>query len=298
MNMVQQQELIELIDRHALHEGENETALSGVSLFKASTTSDLLPSVYSPCLCFIAQGYKQVMLNKDLYHYGPSQFLAVSVDLPMRNNIVQASREEPYLLLKINIDLQQLSELLIHTDYPVSSNPKTRSGVFVGTTDERLTDSVLRLVRLLDTPDEITALGPQTLREITFRVLRSKHGEPFSYIALKGSNMDRIAKVIHKLKVSFQEAFFVEELAEMVGMSVSSFHTNFKSVTSMSPLQYQKAIRLIEARQLMYTKDIDAMSAAYQVGYESPSQFSREYARMFGNPPGRDITLLKQASSI
>jgi AraC-like DNA-binding protein len=294
MNETQQKKLAYIIDKYSRKEGENETPIPGVFLFRASTTDAALPSVYNPCLCIIAQGHKQVMLEKEIYRYGPSQYLTVSVDLPLMNRITKASKDAPYLLLKIEINVQQLSELLIHLNHSGRTNSRTERGIFVGDIDETMGDSVLRLARLLESPEEIPVLASQTLREVIYRVLCKDYGDLVAQVALKGSHMQRIASAIQKIKSDFHQSIAIEELAELAGMSLSSFHAHFKTVTAMSPLQFQKSLRLIEARSLMISKDMDAAGAAYQVGYESPSQFSREYARMFGAPPGRDIGILKR----
>lgn len=288
-----QKELSSIIGKYSILDGETASAIPGVSLFKASSVATALPSVYNPCLCIIAQGHKEVMLNKEIYRYGPSQYLIVSVDLPMMNQITSASEHEPYLLLKIDIDLQQLSELLIHIGHPARTSAATERGLFVGNVDQAMGDSILRLARLLDTPEDIPILAAQTIREIFYRILRSDYGDTVAQIALRGSHMQRIAAAIQKIKSSFHEAICVDDLAALAGMSISSFHAHFKSVTAMSPLQFQKSLKLMEARNLMITKDMDAARSAYEVGYESPSQFSREYARMFGNPPARDISLMR-----
>ncbi len=292
MNPEQLKKLAALIDQYAESDGVNETAIPGVFCFKASTTEQLTSTVYEPSLCVIAQGYKQGMLDKEVYRYGPSSYLIVSVDLPMVGQITEASKAEPYLCLKIRIDMQQLSELLIYIGHPIRMNA-TKRGIFVGQADEAFSESVLRLARLMDSPEEVPVLAQQMKRELYYRLLRSDYGDTVAQIALKGSNMQRIAAVIHKIQSSFHEPINMEEMAEYAGMSTSSFHTHFKSVTSMSPLQFQKHLRLVEARRIMLVDSLDASSAAYHVGYESPSQFNREYARMFGNPPGRDINFLK-----
>lgn len=294
MNETQQKELISIIDKYSSKEGENETAIPGVVLFRAATTDASLPLVYNPCLCIIAQGQKQVMLDREIYEYGPSQYLAVSVDLPMMGRITRASREAPYLLLRVDINLQQLSELLLHVNHQAGGNSRTKRGVFVGHVDETMGDSVLRLARLLEAPNDIPVLASQTVREVLYRALCADDDGLVAQVALKGSHMQRIAAAIQKIRSDFHQDISVEELAELAGMSRSSFHEHFKTVTSMSPLQFQKSLRLIEARSLMISRDLDAAGAAYQVGYESPSQFSREYARMFGAPPGRDIRILKR----
>lgn len=298
MDEKQHKELAILINRYSNREGENETLIPGVALFKAITTDTSLPGVYNPSLCFIAQGHKQVMLGNEIYHYGPSEYLTVSVDLPLIGQITEATKDKPYLVIKIDISLQQLSELLTHIGYPTPTKTKTKRGIFIGKSDEKMRGSVLRLAQLLETPEDIPVLAPQIIREILYRVLRSEHGDMVAQITLTGSHMQRISCAIQKIKSNYDELLSVDALAALTGMSVSSFHAHFKSVTAMSPLQFQKSLRLMEARNLMVTDGIDAASTAYRVGYESPSQFSREYARMFGNPPGRDISLLKQHDSL
>ncbi|WP_027184725.1 AraC family transcriptional regulator [Desulfovibrio inopinatus] len=294
MNKEQQKELAGIISRHAPTEGENTTAIPGVIAFKASTTHTAFPTVYNPSLCVIAQGKKQVLLEKEIYRYGPSEYFLVSVDMPVIGQITLASQESPYLLLKMDIDLKQVSELVMHSSHARHTDFNTTRGVFVARVDEILADGILRLARLLDTPHDIPVLASQTMREVLYRILCSDYGNIVAQRTLKGSHMQRIANAIHQIQSHIDEALSVDELAELVGMSVSSFYAHFKSVTAMSPLQYQKTLRLIEARTLMLSNSMDAASAAYQVGYESPSQFNREYARMFGNPPGRDIHRLKE----
>lgn len=289
MTPQQHKELISLVNKHARTDGITKTAIPGVSLFRASVLESPVPSVYNPCLCIIAQGDKDVGLDKEKYHYGPLQYLSVSVDLPLMNKITKASKDKPYLLIKIDIDIKQLSDLLIDAKVPSAINFKTKRGIFVGDVDEEMGDGVLRLARLLNNPKQIPVLGYQTLREIYYRILLSKNGEMFSQIAWKTSPIHNIAQAIVHLKNNFQENILVKDLAGIAGMSVSAFHLHFKSVTSMSPLQYQKMLRLIEARSLIVNSDMHIANAGYKVGYQSASQFSREYARMFGNPPKKDI---------
>ncbi len=294
MNKEQRKELADLIDTYAEGEGLSKTAIPGVSLYRATRTDKIIPGLYNPSLCFLAQGRKQTMLNQDIYQYGPSEYLLVSVDLPIMGQVTQASPEEPYLVIKIDIDVLLLTDLLSHTAYPLRPNRTAQRGVFVGKADATLGDSVLRLARMLATPEDILVLATQTIREIFYRILRGEHGDKLAQVAFKGSHTERIASAIHKIKANFRESIPVEKLADLAGMSVSGFHAHFKSITAMSPLQFQKNLRLIEARNLMLAGDLDATTTAYQVGYESPSQFNREYTRMFGNPPRRDIELLKQ----
>lgn len=292
MNETQRKELAALIDKYSSKEGTNETPVPGVFCYKATASDRLIPSVYDPSLCVIAQGHKHVLLNTEAYRYGPAEYLLVSVDLPMIGQVTEASVETPYLCLKINIDLLQLSELLMHLGNPEPTT--TERGLFVGTLDEAASDSILQLARLMDTPADVPVLSPLRMREIYYRLLSSDHGDTIAQFALSGSTTQRISSAIQRIKSNLDQPIRVKELAEHAGMSVSSFHAHFKSVTALSPLQYQKQLRLMEARQLMLTDGLDAASTAYRVGYESPSQFSREYARLFGYPPRKDVRILRQ----
>lgn len=294
MNPLRHKELISLVNKHTSADGTTKTAIPGVSLFRASVMKSPVPSVYNPCLCIIAQGDKDVGLDKEKYHYGSLQYLTVSVDLPLMNMITKASMDKPYLLIKIDIDIKQLSDLLIEAQVPNLATVKTKRGIFVGNVDEEMGDAVLRLARLLNKPEQIPILAVQTLKEIYYRVLLSTNGGAFAQIALKTSPIHNVAKAIVYLKKNFRESISIKHLADIAGMSISAFHSHFKSVTSMSPLQYQKTLRLIEARSLIANSHTDIASAGYKVGYQSASQFSREYTRMFGNPPKKDIETFRK----
>lgn len=289
MTKLQQIRLSTLIDKYSDTEGENKTLIPGVTFFKAFTKGTLFPSIYTPCICFIAQGYKQVMLNKEIYRYGPLESLIVSVDLPVISQVLKASETRPYLVVQIDIEPEQLSELLLQVELPAIKTSSTDRGLFVCQSDEMISDSIFRLLCLMETPQDIPVLASQTKREILYRLLQSTHGRKIAQIAIKNSRFQKISTVIQDIKNNLHHRLNADDLAENCGMSVSSFYTHFKSVTAMSPLQFQKSLRLMEARNLMITSGMDAAGSAYQVGYESPSQFSREYTRMFGNPPGRDI---------
>ena len=294
MNELQRNELLSVIERNARDEGVNETAIPGVYCYRATSTRQVTPSIYAPSLCVIAQGSKQAMLDKDIYHYSAGEYLIVSVDLPMIGQVLEASPDRPYLCIKVSLDLQQLSELMLHAKHNEPANPTITRGLFTGKLDATESECLLRLARLLDTPDDIPILAPLMMREIYYRLLRSDYGRIITQTALKGSHMQRIASIIQIIKARLNQPIRVQELAERAGMSLSTFHLHFKAVTAMSPLQFQKHLRLLEARQLLMSGAADAANTAYQVGYESPSQFSREYARMFGNPPRRDIGFLRE----
>lgn len=286
-------ELVSLVDQFTDAEGVNASAIPGLSFYKITNTNSTMPAVYEPSLCIIVQGRKDVLLGNNLYSYGALEFLIASVNLPIIGTVVKASKDNPYFVIQIDIDLKQISELLIRMESSSVANGKTESGLFIGKVDRAMGDSVLRLIRLLETPEDLPVLAEYRLREVHYRLLRSEYGEEITQIALKGSPMQRISMAIQKLRGDYHLPVTVNELAGLADMSTSSFHVHFKAVTSMSPLQFQKSVRLMEARNLMISKHMDAASTAYRVGYESPSQFSREYARMFGNPPGRDISQLR-----
>lgn len=294
MNELQRNELLSLIERNASDEGVSETAIPGVYCYRATSTEQVTPSIYDPSLCVIAQGSKQAMLDKDIYHYSAGEYLIVSVDLPMIGQVLEASPDKPYLCIKVSLDLQQLSELMLHAKHSEPVNSTITRGLFTGKLDATESECLLRLARLMDTQDDIPILAPLMMREIYYRLLRSDYGKIIAQTALKGSHMQRIAAVIQSIKARLNQPIRVQELAERADMSLSTFHLHFKAVTAMSPLQFQKHLRLLEARQLLMSGSADAANTAYQVGYESASQFSREYARMFGNPPRRDIAFLRE----
>lgn len=293
-------ELASLIHKHASMPVETKTAISGVSCFTARATDAGIPTVYNPSLCIIAQGSKELWLEKEHFTYGPSQFLTISVDLPVMGHITKASVDKPYLCLKIDIDVYLLSELLVRdtSDASRQSSFNGRTlGLFVGEVDGQMADTVLRLARLLDTPDEISVMAPLIMRELHYRLLRSQYAGAIAQLFLQGSSTQGVTAAIRKMKSGFRERWSIETLAQTAGMSSSSFHAHFKKVTGMSPLQYLKRLRLFEARQLMLVNKRDASSTAYEVGYESPSQFNREYVRLFGLPPATDVKKLLDAHS-
>ena len=295
MDIFRQQELAGLIDKFSNGDGVHACAVPGLNLIRISEINMRIPTLYNPCVCVIVQGEKQVLLENDVYKYTPSEYLLVSVDMPVIGQITKASRDKPYLCLQIDVDIRQLGELIVQTQHSNAPDAETGRAVFVGRVGPTLGDAVLRLARLLETPNDIAPLAPMIRREIYYRLLNGEHGTTIAQLATQGSNMHRINSVIQKIKSDCAQPIRVEDMAGCAGMSVSSFHFHFKEVTGMSPLQYQKRMRLMEARRIMLTDAIDATSTAYRVGYESPSQFSREYARMFGTPPMRDVKMMRAA---
>ncbi|MFO0848000.1 MAG: AraC family transcriptional regulator [Gemmataceae bacterium] len=280
------------VDRHAATDGAHETATPNLTLYRTLAPTDLAAVVYVPSLCIVAQGSKEVLLAGETYRYDPAQCLLVSVDLPVSARVVEASAARPCLMLRVTLDTAAVGEFLADGVADPPPGPPAR-GLAVTPMEPPLVDAVGRLVALLDTPRDVGPLAPLVLREITYRVLTGSEGARLRQIAAAGGPANRIARAVRWLKDHFADPLSVEALAKRVRMSPSAFHLHFKGVTALSPLQYQKRLRLQEARRLMLADGTDAAEAAYRVGYESPSQFSREYRRMFGAPPRRDVSVLK-----
>jgi len=291
------QELAALITRHTDGKGDgfHQTAIDQLEFQRESSVFTVLRGVCDPIFAILVQGKKEALLGEEIYRYGAAQYLVVSVDLPLSAFITEATPDQPYLGFKLTLDPLQLCDLITQTNAMKRQPENAVRGLFVSTIDTLLLDCALRLAKLLDTPEDIPILAPLIVREIYYRLLTSEQGEAVRQIATSGSNMQRIAEVIKRLKADFTQPLRIEDLAEQAKMSASSFHHHFKAVTSMSPLQYQKQLKLLEARRLMLAENSDASHAAYHVGYESASQFSREYSRMFGAPPIRDIEHLRTA---
>ncbi|SFS94155.1 Helix-turn-helix domain-containing protein [Paenibacillus sp. 453mf] len=241
----------------------------------------------------VAQGKKEVMLTEERYQYGPSDYLVVSVDLPVSGQIIEASSDVPYLCFRLDFKPTQIVEILEESELRAVQPGESRRGLFISQTSTSLLDAAIRLVRLLETPEDIKALAPMYIREILYRILKGQQGDVLKQIAVEGSSAYRIKEVIEQIKENYAQPLRIEELAELANMSPSSLHRHFKEVTAMSPLQYQKRIRLQEARRLLLSETADAAEAAFQVGYDSPSHFSREYARLFGLPPIADMKRLR-----
>ncbi len=289
-------ELAAWVNRYTGNKGNgiHPTAIASL-IFTRTCEPSTMHAVSEPHLAIIVQGKKALLLNEEIYRYSVAQYLLVSVDLPLSGCVVEATPEQPFLGFKLKLDPAQLCEIIAQTNLGIDKNGSVR-GWCVSDAEPPLIDCAIRLTKLLETPQDIPFLAPMIIREIYYRLLTGEQGEAVRQIATAGSNMQRIAEVIKHIKVAFTQSLRVEDLAEQANMSAASFHRHFKSVTSMSPLQYQKQLRLLAARQIMLAENVDATQAAYQVGYESPSQFSREYARMFGAPPMRDIERLRIAS--
>ncbi|WP_114814471.1 AraC family transcriptional regulator [Paraburkholderia kururiensis] len=274
------------------------TAVDGLILLRSDHERHPSHHIVQPALCVVAQGAKRTTFGGRHYEYGAGQALVVSVEMPALSRVVKASPSEPYLGLAIEFDPAVMRDVLACLDTPrapAMSHGNVGHGVFVTDFEGPLADCVLRLVRLLDTPKAIPVIAPLIMREICYWLLVGPHGNEVAKVVLANSHAERVVNAIHVLRDQFSETLRIEELAAIAQMSPSAFHRQFKALTSMTPLQYQKQLRLLEARHLMANGAIHAEAAAYRVGYESPSQFSREYSRMFGAPPRRDAATLKTA---
>jgi AraC-like DNA-binding protein len=276
---------------------QHPSAVAGLSLFRRDAPTEPMSGMYEPSICLIAQGSKRVLLGDDTYLYNAQNYLITSVHLPTIVQITEASPQAPYLGLRLMLDLREISQLMVDSSLPQPRVQKSSRGMAVGEVTLPLLNAFQRLIDLLSEEKDIPILAPVIQREIIYRLLVGDQGERLRQIASAGSQSHQIARAIDWLKGNFSEPLSIEELATRASMSSSTFHHHFRSMTALSPLQFQKQLRLREARRLMLAEHLDAASAAFQVGYESPSQFSREYNRLFGAPPLRDITSLRQVTA-
>jgi AraC-like DNA-binding protein len=276
---------------------DQETALPDLLLFRRDAPTEPDFCLIEPSVVLVVQGTKQMLIGDEEFPYDTTNFLITSLDLPARSQVIDAGPGTPCLGLVLKIDLKILAELISQGNLPRTEEKQGKMGVGLGTMTPTLMEPLKRLLDLLDEPDAIETLAPLVLREIHYRLLQSDQANLLRKIASVDSHGYRIAKAIDWLKDNFNEPLRIEELASRVQMSSSSFHHHFRQLTGVSPLQYQKQIRLNEAKRLMLNDHLDASSAAFQVGYESPQQFSREYGRLFGAPPRRDIETLRRRAN-
>jgi AraC-like DNA-binding protein len=284
--------LVEIITRYTeAQTGDSPyaTAIPGLIIMRANHEKQPSHLIFKPALCVVAQGAKWSVIGNQRFDYRAGQALVVSVETPALGRVAQASPSEPYLGVIIEFDLAIMREVMEALDTPPPATGDVGFGVFVADFSGPLADCVWRSVRLLDTPRAIPMLYPSIMREICYWLLTGPHGAEVARIALANSHAQRVISAIHALRDRFAESVRIEDLASIAQMSSSAFHREFKALTSMTPLQYQKQLRLLEARRLMVTDAANVETAAFQVGYESASQFSREYSRMFGAPPRRDL---------
>lgn len=285
------------IATYAPHDGSFDLRIPGLCASRLSRpNADCFHSLRLPSLCVIAQGAKTVIVGQESYEYDATRMLVFSVALPVASQVTQAGYSEPYLALRLDLDPLKISELVLKV-FPSGLPPvEERRAVYVAPADPSVVNAAIRLLECLAQPRDVELLAPLILDEILIRLLRSPIGTRVAQMGFAESSLHRLAKAISWLRANYSQPMKVEELAELVHMSVSSFHEHFKAVTSMSPLHYQKVLRLQEARRLMLSTTMDATMASQRVGYLSASQFSREYSRFFGAAPSRDVARLRNDS--
>jgi AraC-like DNA-binding protein len=294
--------LLEICSLIAGHAGAGEiasarTAIPGLHVAAASVTTEPINHVYEPVFGLVAQGAKSIVLGDKVFDYGAGQYLVVSVDLPITGHINVASEREPFLCMGLTLRPATIATLLLQTAASDRSAVDT-PGMGVSKAPGELLDAVVRLLRLLDHPRDAPVLAPLVEREILWRLLRGEQGAMLRQIGFADSRLSQISHAIRWIRANYAEMLRIEDLAQMAAMSVSSFHRHFRAVTSMSPIQYQKQIRLQEARARLLTQSEDVAAVGFAVGYDSPSQFSREYSRVYGAPPGRDAARLRSVPTL
>lgn len=287
----------ELVERIACAVRDREVIepIPGVVVRRSSAPTEPVHGVVGPSFCVIAQGSKEVVVGEERYRYDPYHYLLATVKLPVIGQVMEGSREKPYLAVRLDLDPVLVGSVMVEAGLNgPRGNPDVRA-ITVSALDAELLDATARLVRLLDAPREARVLAPLITREIVFRLLMGEQGERLRHLVALGGYASRIAKAMDRIRSNFDRPLRIDDLAREVGISASGLHHQFKSVTAMTPLQFQKQLRLQEARRLMMGEDMDAATACYHVGYEDTSQFSREYKRLFGQPPMRDVERLRKS---
>ncbi|MBV9265147.1 MAG: AraC family transcriptional regulator [Acidobacteriaceae bacterium] len=278
---------------HAPFAGEHSTGIAGLILFRRTAPCPCYRTIYEPSLTVFVQGCKLINLGGTEYLCKASSFLVSSIGVPVQSQIIEASEQVPLLSMLLRLDMSTVQEILSHEDLPESNGSSRPQGLSLGETTVELLSACIRLIELLDTPDHLAFLSPLIQREIIYRILRTPQGERLRAIATRGNLSHKTARAIAWVRTNYKKPLHMDDLAGVAGMGVSTLHHQFRALTAMTPLQYQKQLRLQAARQRMLMGGIDATNAAYEVGYASVSQFSREYSRFFGQPPMRDIALLR-----
>ena len=285
--------LVKLLDALATREGLSSSMLEGVQFVRSDKYTPPIPMLYDPCIVIVGQGRKKSYLGDQVYTYDPYNYLVLSVPLPLVCE-TEASPEEPLLAVSMRVDSTTLGELLLEMDFDTSMGRTVPKGIYSAPLTGELIDATVRLLECLRSPVDSRILGPQIMREITYRVLCGEQGGALRAVAIRHNRFSQIARVIRLIHASYQDELNIETLAGEAGMSMSTFHHNFKQVTSASPLQYLKSIRLHKARMLMVQDGLTANAASGRVGYESASQFSREFKRFFGNTPVEEATMMRK----
>jgi AraC-like DNA-binding protein len=289
------EELAGLIEQFTADDGVHETAVPRLVLIRTGQPTAQIHAVQQPAVCIIARGRKRVMTGQLVFEYDPAKYLIASVDVPIIGQVIEASPEAPYLCLRLDLDPAAIGALMLEAEMRSGDGEQPGPALSLSSVTPELLDSAIRLVRLLGTPRDIPILAPLAEREILYRLLTGEQAQRLRQIAFGESKLQQVNRAISWIKANFREPFSIEAVATEARMSPSTLHEHFRAVTSMSPLQYQKQLRLQEARRLILSQSLDAAVAGHAVGYDSPSQFSREYKRVFGEPPARDIARLRAA---
>lgn len=287
----------ELVERiaSALHEDGLMEPMKGMFLRRSSSPTEPVHGVSEPAFCVIAQGHKEIIVGEARFRYDPAHYLLNTVELPIASHVIEASWEQPYLSFRLNLDPVLVGAVLVEGG---QASPRGHSDIratAVSPLDAGLLDATVQLVRLLETPAEAQVLAPLITREIVFRLLMGEQGGRLRHLVAQGGCTDRIARAMEQIRNHYDQPLRIDHLARELGMSTSGLHHQFKTVTAMTPLQFQKQLRLQEARRLMLGEDLDAASAGYRVGYENSAHFNRDYKRLFGVPPMRDVERLRKS---
>lgn len=290
-----QEELAERIASAIREDGVLEP-MKGLFLRRSSSPTEPVPGVASPAFCVIAQGNKEIIVGEERYRYDPAHYLLTTVELPITSQVVEASRERPYLSLRLDLDPVLVGSVMVEVGHSALQGNADVRAINVSPLDAGLLDATVRLVRLLAAPEEAPVLAPLVIREIVFRLLMGEQGGRLRHLLVMGGFADRIARAIERIRNNFNRPLRIDHLARELGMSTSGLHHQFKTVTAMTPLQFQKQLRLQEARRLMLGEDLDAASAGYRVGYDDAAHFNREYKKLFGMPPMRDVARLRESA--
>lgn len=291
------EELTELISRALPEDDGTVEPQPGLHFRKHSSRGRRVYGSYPPAFCVVAQGSKDIFLGDETFRYDASNYLITTMELPLSGEVVGVSAKRPYLNFRMVLDPSVVASVMVDTGYVQPKDAGEIKAVGVSPLDNELLDATVRLVRLIDSPDEYRLLAPLVVREIVYRLLMGEQANRLCHLAKIGGQTHRIARAIATIRKAFDETIRIESLAEELDMSVSGLHSHFKAVTGMSPLQFQKQLRLQEARRLMLNANLDATQAGKQVGYDDPSHFTREYKRLFGQPPKRHVEQLREVST-
>lgn len=290
-------QLLMMVDSRTFSEGRNQTIIPFLSIYKHSRPTMLTQSVLSPSFCLVLQGTKKLFLGEEIIYYGAGDYLASLIDMPASGQTVSAQERSPYIGLRIDLSMQEIASVIMEAGIHAKlKNKKWNRAAFIGKSNSNLQDAFIRLLKLLDEPQNAPFLSGLIKREMIFHLLTGDYGFLFLQQAFFDQQSEGVGKAITWIRENYTRSFTVAELAKMCNMSISGLHHKFKAVTTMGPLQYQKSLRLQEARRLMLRGATDATTAAREVGYESPTQFNREYRRIFGLPPLKDIHEIRKST--